>query len=683
MGTSLSGQKISSKYQFLIKTAEAAFSSSLTNIEDGAGNGSDLSIATNKVKVGTSLGINQSSPTYKLDISGTTSAVRVDNGTNASFLVGKGNTYGFCAGDCNPATTVGGGAGGSTTAQANSNYIAIDPTFASSAGRVTIMNGASSGTGAIGIGANATADGFIEFGASNKIFKFTAKTATQSFYVYGNGESQLSIDSTNKRVGLGEDVTNPAHTVEIRETGSAEANTDILAITNKTNAAAMTNTRGSVLFNQYYYDASTPAVADAGRISVGTETNWTSSGATQDSYMSLETALDGAVSEKVRVTSAGNVGIGITTPTSKLFVAGDITCTGTITATKAIVSTSRYQLEEYFDRKPQLNATQTIDPDADDAAALAAFVRANRHFELLGTNAADSHVIYDSEKACLQIATAGSSTSDSAIVLPHLDYLTAQNAGAQTAWTGIFWKTDAQVVWECSIITDSTISDCMYYAGLKLTNTHVIATDADQAYFFYDSSKTILSNAGTATTWHFAYSNNGTDYVTDLGVTVDTSTIYHFKIDIDSDRDVRVYVNGVQKGLTQISGVGDTGVDVNGAVSLTGGASHVITVDGTDATTKIVAGDVIVDGSGTVYGTVTAVSSATSITITASSTQTLANNTDIHLNGRAAVSSTTESAALKTGVDLIPYIGIVKHTNTTARNLRISYQKISRHITTS
>ena len=112
MGTSLSGQKISAKYQFLLKTAEAAFSTSLVNLEDGAGNASDLHIATNKVNVGTALGVNQAAPTYKLDINGTTSALRVDNGTNASLLVGKGNTYGFCAGDCNPAATVGGGSAG-------------------------------------------------------------------------------------------------------------------------------------------------------------------------------------------------------------------------------------------------------------------------------------------------------------------------------------------------------------------------------------------------------------------------------------------------------------------------------------------------------------------------------------------------------------------------------------------
>ena len=123
---------------------------------------------------------------------------------------------------------------------------------------------------------------------------------------------------------------------------------------------------------------------------------------------------------------------------------------------------------------------------------------------------------------------------------------------------------------------------------------------------------------------------------------------------------------------------------MNGAVTLSSGSSHAIAVDGTDATTKIIVGDVIVDdGTSQVYGTVTAVTSATSITITASYSGSLPDDTDIHINGRAAVTNTTLSSVVRTGQNLVPYIGIVKHTNTTARSLRISYQKISRDISTS
>ena len=131
-----------------------------------------------------------------------------------------------------------------------------------------------------------------------------------------------------------------------------------------------------------------------------------------------------------------------------------------------------------------------------------------------------------------------------------------------------------------------------------------------------------------------------------------------------------------------MSGAGDTGVNVNGAVSLSSGQSHGITVDGTDATTQIVVGDILVKSDGTVLGTVTAVASATSVTITAASTQTLGDDTDIHIYGRAAATSYTKSSAIRTGQNFHPYVGILKHTNTTSRSLRIAYQKISREIST-
>jgi hypothetical protein len=104
--------------------------------------------------------------------------------------------------------------------------------------------------------------------------------------------------------------------------GGATADTDVLALTNLSNAAAMTDTRTSLLFNQWYYDAATPAIADAGKITVGTEGNWTSTASTQDSYMAFSTCLDGTVAEKVWITSAGYVGVGTAAPLGKLEVSG-------------------------------------------------------------------------------------------------------------------------------------------------------------------------------------------------------------------------------------------------------------------------------------------------------------------------------------------------------------------------
>ena len=46
----------------------------------------------------------------------------------------------------------------------------------------------------------------------------------------------------------------------------------------------------------------------------------------------------------------------------------------------------RYYLYEPFYQRPGLNAINIIDPDADDASALAVTQAANKNFETLGTN---------------------------------------------------------------------------------------------------------------------------------------------------------------------------------------------------------------------------------------------------------------------------------------------------------
>ena len=102
--------------------------------------------------------------------------------------------------------------------------------------------------------------------------------------------------------------------------GAAKAVTNALKITNKQVAADMDGTGSAIQFNQFYYHATTPTEADAARIVVATETDWTSTASTQDSYMSFEVALDGTVGEKMRITSSGNVGIQNTAPVAPIHV---------------------------------------------------------------------------------------------------------------------------------------------------------------------------------------------------------------------------------------------------------------------------------------------------------------------------------------------------------------------------
>ena len=677
----LSGQQIANRYNTLLKTSsDSTLTSSLTVVEDGAGNDSDLHIATGKVKVATAFGIGVDPSVGKLHINaGTGQAVTVDNG-HASLIVGKGTQYSFCIGDCNPVSTVGGGTS-STAAQANENYIASNTGAHSGAGQIMIMNGASAGTGAIGIGQDTVANGFIHFGDADKKFYFEGRSTTQAFDIYANSETLFSVDGSNKRIGIGENVTAPTTTLEVAETGSAQNHVNILSITNKANAASMIDTRTGVLFNQWYYDGSSPAVAKAASLVVGTETNWTSTASTQDSYMALYTK-DGSVSaspaERVRITSAGNVGIGTSSPTEKLDVTGNVHISGTLTANNIVNETTnnRYELSDYFEQKPGLNA------DVQNASETHRMI-VSKNFEIQGDGGTSALCTFDTARSGILLTT-DTSDDDEMVILPHQDT-------NQTAWKNITWGTDNQVQWECAVTPHDTAANAKntvrYVAGLGQNATLLAAAHShsqytDQVLFYYDSDNSasgdMLRYQGTTTTWHCVYSNNGTDYVTNLGVVLTEGTTYRLKIIIDANRQPAVYINDVQYGLTTISGVGDTGINTNGAVSLTGGSSHVITTT-SNATTQIVVGDVITNSSGVSWGVVTAVASATSITITATSTKTFPDASDIYIFGRAAAAGNTLGAALQDTTDLVPQISVTTRTSG-ARTLTVHYQKISRNL---
>jgi hypothetical protein len=70
--------------------------------------------------------------------------------------------------------------------------------------------------------------------------------------------------------------------------------------------------------------------ASAGQIIYWADQNWTSS--QHGSYLTLTTVADGTTSatERMRITNAGNVGVGTASPASKLDVAGDINFSGII-----------------------------------------------------------------------------------------------------------------------------------------------------------------------------------------------------------------------------------------------------------------------------------------------------------------------------------------------------------------
>lgn len=193
----------------------------------------------------------------------------------------------------------------------------------------------------------------------------------------------------------------------------------------------------------------------------------------------------------------------------------------------------RYELAERFNRAPKLNATLDW-PAAYTEAAAQAVETANKDFEILGTNAADANSTLYAEGGALLATAAGA--NDQIIAAPHLD-------AGQSAWTATTWGSDQSPRWEAVIQTTASVAVMKIWAGLKLTNTPTVATDADQVYFLYDTAA-----AASPTLWHTVYSiaNVDTDaaIATSVVAAVAAATTYHLVIEIDASRIARFYVNG-------------------------------------------------------------------------------------------------------------------------------------------
>ena len=199
----------------------------------------------------------------------------------------------------------------------------------------------------------------------------------------------------------------------------------------------------------------------------------------------------------------------------------------------------RYYLCEPFYQRPAINA------DIDQAYTVEVARAANRNFEALGTNMTTALATFPTTSAGVLLTTAGAD-QDQAIVAPHLDT-------NQSAWTGVKWGTENSVEWEASIMLPA-IDNQKTWAGLKLTNDQLVATDADQAYFKFQTDATNSESFTDFTKWHFIHSVAGTDFISQIPVTVAANTPYHLKIKIDADRKATIFVNGIQYNVTTTSG---------------------------------------------------------------------------------------------------------------------------------
>jgi hypothetical protein len=225
----------------------------------------------------------------------------------------------------------------------------------------------------------------------------------------------------------------------------------------------------------------------------------------------------------------------------------------------------RYYLEEYFNQRPALNAVATAPltnadgSHADNTAIILARGIANRNFEVLGTDMTTALCTFNPEGGI--IITTASTDERQAIIAPHLDT-------NQSSWNYTKWGTDNQVEWECAIRLPA-IDNQKVWAGLKLTNDQLISADADQAFFKFQTDDTNSETFTDFTKLHFIYtiSSSSKTYISQLPITVTANTNYKLRISIDSNRYLRIFVNGVQYNITTTEGVtGGTAV-INGTTS--------------------------------------------------------------------------------------------------------------------
>ena len=262
-------------------------------------------------------------------------------------------------------------------------------------------------------------------------------------------------------------------------------------------------------------------------------------------HLATNSTSGNQINDKVEITTAG-----------KLVVHG----TNANNTNRSALTSDRYFLTEWFKKRPAINA------NIDQAYTVEVARAANRDFEVLGTNMTTALATFDTTRAGLTITTAGAD-QDQSIIVPHLDT-------AFTAWSGVLWGTENQTEWECAISTNA-IDNQKFWAGLKLTNDQVVATDADQAYFKFQTDATNSEAFTDFTKLHFVHSVGGTDFISQLPITVAANTTYHLKVVIDSDRKATIFVDGTQYDITTTSGsTGGTAVSAvsEGAAAVLSGA---------------------------------------------------------------------------------------------------------------
>lgn len=180
---------------------------------------------------------------------------------------------------------------------------------------------------------------------------------------------------------------------------------------------------------------------------------------------------------------------------------------------------NRWRYVERFLQRPALVATSAVPAgDTYDTSDMQAALQANRNWAIAGTNAADAGVTYVDGGGVLLTTT--TTSGDQVILIP-------QSATNMSSLGTVKWNTSDVPGVGGIVKTGASIASVIYWFGLKLTNTSVVATDDNQAFFRYE--------AGVDTNWQFCWSTAGVDYSADTQIPVVAATQYSFWIWIDAD----------------------------------------------------------------------------------------------------------------------------------------------------
>jgi hypothetical protein len=204
------------------------------------------------------------------------------------------------------------------------------------------------------------------------------------------------------------------------------------------------------------------------------------------------------------------------------------------------------------------NGTDVASQAFDISFIIDPYVTPNQNFVLSGVSGGGTQISSNLGRsntfAGIKLLT-GSTDNDRTTILPRSSGTELPATFQSSAWASVGFGSENKVEFSTALSTSVNVENAGIWAGLKLTDVGTYATDANQAYFVYGSDDT-MGALTTNTNLHFVYSIAGTDYITDLGVTLAANTVYRLRILFDENRQISVFVNNTQYGLTSATTAG-------------------------------------------------------------------------------------------------------------------------------